>query len=293
MDQPLYAAIEAGGTKMVLGIGGVEGSVKRATVATRNPDETLRDLAAFFADAPPVSAIGVASFGPLDLDPASPEYGHILPSAKLAWAGVDLLGAARSMVGDVPGAIDTDVNGAALAEARAAASGDLAYVTVGTGIGVGLIVNGRAVHGAAHPEGGHMLVRRHPAHDGFAGICPFHHDCVEGLASGTAIRAAWGASLAELPADHVAWEVEADYLAQLCTAIILMTAPDHVVLGGGVMAQERLFAPVRDRTAHLLAGYGRRTDRASLEARITTPVSTEPPGLVGAYRLAAGAAAAA
>jgi fructokinase len=292
MNPPLYAAIEAGGTKMVLGIGSAEGSIRQKIVPTRGPDETLGDIAAFFADAPHVAGIGVASFGPLDLDPASPEYGHILPSAKQAWAGVDLLGAARKMVGGVPGAIDTDVNGAALAEARAAGCRDLAYVTVGTGIGVGLIVNGAAVHGAAHPEGGHLLLRRHPAHDGFAGICPFHHDCVEGLASGTAIRAAWGASLGELPADHVAWEVEAHYLAQLCAAIVLMTAPERIVLGGGVMGQTRMFAPVRDHAASLLAGYGRGTDRARFDSRIVPPVCREPSGLVGAYLLAAGAAAA-
>jgi len=289
MTGPLFAAIEAGGTKMVLGIGSADGSIKQATVPTRGPDETLADMASFFAASPPVAAIGVASFGPLDLDPASPGFGRILPSAKTAWVGVDLLGAARAMVGGVPGAIDTDVNGAALAEARAAGCRDLAYVTVGTGIGVGLVVNGGPVHGAAHPEGGHVLLRRHPAHDGFAGICPMHHDCIEGLASGPAIKAAWGASLGELALDHVAWEVEADYLAQLCAAIILMTAPERIVLGGGVMGQARLLGPIRDRAAALLAGYGRGTDRARLDSRIVPPISREPPGLVGAYLLAASA----
>jgi len=286
MHGPLYAAVEAGGTKMVLGIGTPDGSLKRATVPTRGPHETLADIAAFFAEAPKVEAVGVASFGPLDLDVGSPTYGYILPSAKQAWAGTDLLGAICGMFGGVAGAIDTDVNAAALAEARAATTGDLAYVTVGTGIGVGLVVNGKAVHGAAHPEGGHLRLRRHPAHDGFAGVCPFHHDCIEGLASGTAIRAAWGTSLGDLPADHPAWAVEADYLGQLSAAIILMTAPTRIILGGGVMGQDRLFAPVRDRAAELLAGYGRATDRAALETRIVAPVNVEPPGLVGAYLLA-------
>jgi len=292
MHGPLYAAVEAGGTKMVLGLGTPDGSIKRGVVPTRGPHETLADIAAFFDDAPKVEAVGIASFGPLDLDRHSSTYGHILPSAKEAWAGVDLLGAICGIFGGVAGAIDTDVNAAALAEARAAHTGDLAYVTIGTGIGVGLVVNDRCVHGAAHPEGGHLRLRRHPAHEGFAGVCPFHHDCVEGLASGTAIHAAWGKSLDQLPPDHVGWAIEADYIGQLSAAIILMTAPVKVILGGGVMAQERLFAPVRDRAADLLAGYGRGTDRQALETRIAAPVSVEPPGLVGAYLLAAGVCAA-
>lgn len=286
----LLAAIEAGGTKMVLGIGTAEGSLASTAVPTREPEETISAIAAFFDEAAAkygaVEAVGIASFGPLDLERTSSTFGHIMPTSKLAWSGVDLLGRVRAALGGVPGTIDTDVNAAALAEARFLPGGDLAYVTIGTGIGVGLVINGKPVHGAAHPEGGHILVRRHPAHDGFPGICPFHQDCLEGLASGPAVIAAWGGSLADLPADHVAWNAEADYLAQLAVTLILSVCPARIVFGGGVMQQQRLLGAVRDRAAVLLGGYLQGADRAALETRIVAPQSVEPPGLIGAYLLA-------
>lgn len=290
---PLIAGIEGGGTKMVLGLGTARGgTIAGTSVPTRDPDTTLAAIGGFFAEAGrgrEIAAVGIASFGPLDLDPASPTHGFVLPSAKVAWSNVDLLGRVRALLGGVRGAIDTDVNGAALAEAAlgagTAAGGDLAYVTVGTGIGVGLVVNGRPVHGASHPEAGHVLLRRHPAHDGFAGICPFHADCVEGLASGPAIAAAWGAGLADLPPDHAAWAAEADYLGQLAAMLILTVSPRTIVFGGGVMKQQALFGPLRDRAARLLGGYGRGTDRPALETRIVPPACSEPPGLLGAYLL--------
>jgi fructokinase len=298
MTTKLIAGIEAGGTKMVLGLGTAEGgSIVTASVPTHDPEATMPEIAAFFekeGKGREIEAVGIASFGPLDLDPASPTHGYILPASKVAWSNFDMLGRIRAILGGVPGAIDTDVNAAALAEAHLGAgggTGDLAYVTVGTGIGVGLVVNGAMVHGASHPEAGHIKVRRHPAHADFEGICPFHHDCVEGLASGPAIKAAWGASLDQLPADHVAWEAEADYCAQIAALLILTTSPTKVVFGGGVMKQPALFGPLRDRTAALLAGYGRGTDRAALEARIVAPACREAPGLIGAYLLGAQAKA--
>jgi fructokinase len=194
-----------------------------------------------------------------------------------------ILGAALG----VPVAIDTDVNAAAVAEAWLRGSGSLAYVTVGTGIGVGLAIDGRPVHGLGHPEGGHLLPRRHPAQGGFAGICPYHGDCLEGLASGPAIAAAWGAGLDVLPADHPAWEVQADLIAQLCATLILTVAPGQIVLGGGVMQQARLLPMIRRRAEALLAGYCAEWATAAVfDDRIVPPVSIEPPGLVGAYLLA-------
>jgi fructokinase len=286
-EAPLIAAVEAGGTKMVLGLGtAAGGSIVTASVPTHDPAATMPEIADFFSRE--TKGREVASFGPLDLDPRSPTHGYILPASKVAWSNFDMLGSIRSILGGVPGMIDTDVNAAALAEARMGAgegTGDLAYVTVGTGIGVGFVVNGMMVHGASHPEAGHVKPRRHPAHDHFAGVCPFHHDCFEGLASGPAIIAAWGASLADLPHDHVAWEVQADYCAQIAAMLILTVSPVKVVFGGGVMKQEALFGPLRDRTAGLLAGYGRDTDRASLETRIVPPGCKEAPGLIGAYLL--------
>ena len=289
----LFAAIEAGGTKMVCGVGNAEtGSRETARIATGDVAGTVRAILGFLAGASTrhgaLAGIGVASFGPLDLDPASPGYGCITTTPKPGWQGADLPAALNDALG-LPVAIDTDVNAAALAEARlGAARGrrSVAYVTVGTGIGVGLVIDGRMVHGRGHPEAGHLLPRRHPGHGAFAGICPYHGDCLEGLASGKAIAAAWGGSLAELPADHAAWAIEADYLGQLCATLILSVAPEHIVLGGGVMAQPRLFGPVQAETERRLAGYAALWDKTALATRITPPGCAEPPGLTGAYLLA-------
>jgi fructokinase len=292
---PPYGAIEAGGTKMVCGIGNAtDGSRETIRIETRDVETTAQEIIAFFEGARErygaIAAIGIASFGPLDLDPDSPGFGRITTTPKPGWQGADLPAALAGALA-VPIAIDTDVNAAALAEARLGAArgcSSVAYVTVGTGIGVGLVIDGRMVHGLGHPEAGHLLPRRHPDHGAFAGTCPFHGDCLEGLASGTAIAAAWGTPLSELAADHPAWRIEADYLGQLCATLILTVAPEHIVLGGGVMAQERLFAMARAETARRLAGYAARWDEAVLAERITPPGCTEPPGLVGAYLLAEG-----
>ena len=286
----LFAGIEAGGTKFVVGVGSAQaGSIATARIETRDPDTTFAEVGRFFADHAPAegyAAAGIASFGPVDLDPASPTYGHILSTPKAGWQGADLVGRLGAMLGTRV-AIDTDVNAAAIAEAHArGGSGDLAYATIGTGIGVGLVTNGQPVHGAGHPEMGHILVRRHRDHGDFAGICPFHGDCLEGLASGAAIRAAWEQGLDTLPHDHPAWRIESDYLAQLCVTLILTVAPTTIVLGGGVMGQPALLPLIRRRTADLLAGYVAHGDAAALDRRIVPPVSIEPPGLIGAYRLA-------
>lgn len=292
MVQPLLGAIEAGGTKFVCGIGSVKGgSIETAVIPTRDPDSTFADVDAFFRRAGrhgDLAAVGIASFGSLDLDPGSACYGRIVRTPKPGWDGADLLGRVRAMTG-VPTAIDTDVNAAALAEARAAGPdiSSLAYATVGTGIGVGIVVDGNALHGAAHPEAGHILPRRHPAHDGFAGVCSFHGDCLEGLASGVAIRAAWGAAPSALPADHVFWDVQAYYLAQLCMTLFLTVAPQRIVMGGGVMSHRALFAPIHAHTARLLAGYWPvAVSPDQMAERIVPPSCVEPPGLIGAYLLA-------
>lgn len=288
----LYGAIEAGGTKFVCGIGNSRsGSRETAVIATRDPQATFKDVREFFLDVAgrdEIAAVGVASFGPIDLDLRSPYFGKILATPKPDWRDADMCGHIRAIL-DVPIAIDTDVNAAALAEADAIGPeiSQLAYVTVGTGIGIGLVSSGLPVHGLGHPEAGHIIPRRHPLHAAFPGICPFHGDCLEGLASGPAISAAWGASASQLPPDHIFWEVEADYLAQLCTTLFLTVAPMRIVLGGGVMKQERLFPMIQARTAQLLAGYfsGAKT-AADMTERIVPPACSEASGLVGAYLLA-------
>ncbi|WP_174274062.1 ROK family protein [Sphingomonas bacterium] len=289
----LYAGIEAGGTKFLLGVGSArEGSRVTRRIPTRDPDATFAEARAFFAEhAPPggYAGAGIASFGPVDLDRGSPSYGRVLKTPKIAWRDADLLAPMRAIF---PGAIglDTDVNAAALAEATLGAGhgrgSDLAYVTVGTGIGVGIVIAGAPLHGTLHPEAGHIFVRRHAALGDFAGVCPTHGDCLEGIASGGAIAARWGAGLDALPADHPAWAVEAEHIAQLCANLLLTLSPGTIVLGGGVMTQQALFAPIRARTAALIGGYVRDAHEAALQQRIAAPACREAPGLIGAYLLA-------
>ena len=255
---PVFGAIEGGGTKFVLATGRKASQIdERHEIPTRSPAETLAEAAAWFSDRPPVSAIGIACFGPVELDPASPAWGQITNTPKAAWANCDIAGFFARELG-VPVGFDTDVNGAALAEARWGAGqrhSSLAYITVGTGIGGGLVLDGKPVHGAAHPEMGHIFPRRRDLVNDFAGVCPHHGDCLEGLASGPAIKARWGASLSELPLDHPAHDLVAGYLAQLCYSVQAMTACEVIVLGGGVAKTPGLIERVRLQVAELDRGY--------------------------------------
>lgn len=231
-----YAGVELGGTKCVVLLAqGPDEVLARETVPTTTPGETLAAIAAILGGWQ-FDALGIASFGPVDLDPRSPAYGRITSTPKPGWAGADVLGRLRS--DDVPAAFDTDVNGAALAEMRWGSGqgfDDFAYVTVGTGVGVGLIANGLPMRGFAHCELGHIRVARLPGDD-FAGSCPFHGDCVEGLAAGPALIARVGAErVRSLPADDPAWQSVAWALAQLCHAIVCAAAPRAIAIGGGVI----------------------------------------------------------
>jgi fructokinase len=287
--RPMLGAVEGGGTKFVCAVGrGVDAIVAEATVRVTSPDETLGRVLEFFARAPAVDAFGIASFGPLELDAGSPDFGRLLPTPKRGWSGADLLGAFRERFRG-PVAIDTDVNGAALAELEAAAGAvhSLAYVTVGTGVGGGLVVDGRAVHGLLHPEMGHVPVRRAADDHDFVGVCPFHGDCVEGLASGPAVVRRWGAPLAALPDGHAAFDRLGDYLGQLCATIALVTSAQRIVFGGGVMSDGRLLPFVR-RAAHArLAGYLRPERLGTLDEYVVAPTLGSRAGLAGAFLLAA------
>lgn len=294
----LLAAIEAGGTKFVCGVGNAEtGSLETATIPTRDPDSTFADVEAYFRSATerfgPLHGIGIGSFGPIDLDPASHGYGRILRTPKPYWEQCNLIARAQRIAA-VPIGLDTDVNSAALAEAAAVGPdiSTLAYVTVGTGIGVGIVANGKPLQGLGHPEAGHGFPRRHEAHKNFPGICPFHGDCYEGLASGTAIESAWVVTPSHFPEDHPFWDVESHYLAQLCASLFVTVAPERIVLGGGVMKQQRLFPLIRRKALDLLAGYvAALPDMEAMESRIVPPLCDEPSGLIGSYILAANAVA--
>ena len=279
----MIGGIEAGGTKFVLAVGESPDSIAAThTIPTRNPDETVAEALAWFATHPSLTALGLATFGPVGLDRERADYGHILATPKPGWSGFDLAGALADGL-RVPIMVETDVNAAALAEARADGSvGSLAYMTVGTGIGVGLVVDGLCVHGAAHPEMGHYYPRRPADDDAFGGVCPFHGDCLEGLASGPAIMARWGATLSDLPDDHPAHERIAFYLAQACHTLFATTSMETVVVGGGVLDTPGLRDRIVRICAELDAGYlpgGKRH-------RVTAPALGHRSGITGALHLA-------
>lgn len=277
-----YGAIEAGGTKFLVAVGGdplrLEGVERIET--SNEPQETMAAVIEYFRRAGRLDAVGVATFGPVDF-----ASGRITTTPKLAWRDFPLRGVLEQELG-VPVGFDTDVNGAALAEARCGAGRgieDLVYFTVGTGIGGGALAGGRLVHGLMHSEMGHLLVRRAPDEvPGFAGVCPYHGDCLEGMASGPAIEARWGHKGESLPANHPAWRVEADYLAQACINVACVLSPRVIVLGGGVMEQPQLLGMIRGRVAEFANGY-------FPLPRIERP-ALEHPGLSGALILAGEAA---
>jgi fructokinase len=293
----MVGGIETGGTKVVCVIGtGPDDLRAEVRVPTTTPGETLGRVVAFFleqATRAPLGALGVASFGPLDLDPRSPTFGFITTTPKPGWRGVDLVGPLRTALG-VPVALDTDVNAAALAEQQWGAGrglGTLVYVTVGTGIGGGAVIDGRPLHGLLHPEMGHARVPHDRARDPFAGICPAHGDCWEGLATAPAITARWGRAPETLPDEHPAWALEAHYLALGLTNIVLTLSPERVVLGGGVMGRTHLYAGVRTGVSELLAGYlASPALTGSLESYIVPPSLGERAGVLGAIALAQAAA---
>ncbi|WP_336774688.1 ROK family protein [Paenibacillus sp. MMO-58] len=280
-------AIEAGGTKFVCGIGNEHGEIKeRISLPTEHPDSTLREVLNYFRDKQ-VEAIGIGTFGPIDIDPASPTYGFVTTTPKPGWSGYDFLGTMKREL-PVPYGWDTDVNAAAFGEAKWGAAKGLnsaLYYTVGTGIGVGVYTEGKLVHGLLHPEGGHVLTRRHPE-DTFAGFCPYHGDCLEGMAAGPAIGQRWGVKADELTKDHPAWQMEAFYLGQAISSAILLLSPKKVILGGGVMHQEQLFPLIRAEVQKNLNGYASHEAlREGIDSYIVPPGLGDNAGLCGSVAL--------
>jgi fructokinase len=237
----------------------------------------------------PVAAVGIASFGPVDLDPRSPTFGFITTTPKPGWAHTDVAGPFRAALG-VPVAFDTDVNGAALAEhmwGAARAIDPVVYVTVGTGIGGGGVVHGRLLHGLLHPEMGHLRIPHDRAADPFPGVCPYHGDCLDGLASGRALAGRWGAPAETLPPGHRAWELEAEYLALGLVSIIGVLSPRRIVVGGGVLAHGALLPRIRRRVVALLAGYiDVRQVVSDVDTYIVPPALGGDAGVLGALALA-------
>src|SRR5579862_229342 len=254
----LYGGVETGGTWCVCALArGPREIVAEDQFPTRDPASTLEQIIGFFAAQPEAAAIGIGSFGPVDLDVSSPTWGYVTTTPKPGWQHAAVGSVVRDRLG-VPVAFDTDVNAAAVAEARWGAgegADTVCYLTVGTGIGAGLIAGGHPWHGLVHPEAGHMRVPHDRERDPFAGSCPMHGDCWEGLAAGSAMAARWGEPPERLGDDHPAWPLEAEYLALGIVNLILTVSPERVVLGGGVLEHPRLLDMVRRRVPELIAGY--------------------------------------
>jgi len=279
-----YGSIEAGGTKFVCAVGdGDFNVIERVSFPTTTPAETLEKVFKFF-DQYDLASIGIGSFGPIDVNPKSKTYGYIMLTPKLAWQRFDFLKAVQDQY-QIPVAWTTDVNAAAFGEQRLGAAQGVdscLYLTVGTGIGGGIIVDGKLLSGLSHPETGHILMRRHPEDD-FEGSCPFHNDCLEGLAAGPAIEKRFNIAADQLDKEHVAWKFEAFYLAQAVVNYILIVSPEKVILGGGVMNQAHLFPMIRAEVKRLMNGY---VDLPDLNEFIVTPVLGNNAATMGCLMLA-------
>ncbi len=282
----LLGGVEAGGTKMVCAVAYEPGEVlEEQKFPTTQPEETLVRVKEFLENAAikhgELAAIGYGTFGPASVTPSSKDYGKVLATPKSEWEGADVIGFLSNAFPRVGIGFDTDVNAAALGEGFAGAAVGLSnyvYVTVGTGIGGGVVIGGQPLHGSPHPETGHMRV---PLLDDFSGVCPFHGDCLEGLASGTAIGERWGVPAQELGREHEAWDLEAGYLAAMVQNYVACYAPERIILGGGVMEQPFLLEQIRQKYTELVGGYW--TENSEL---LVSPALGNQAGITGALLLA-------
>jgi len=291
----VFGAIEAGGSKFVCGFGSGPADLITTQIPTTTPSETLQSAIAFFRQevGAQLKAVGIASFGPVDPHPGSSTYGYITCTPKLGWRGTDLAGTIGRAL-HVPVGFDTDVNGAALAEARWGAARGLAdfiYLTVGTGIGGGAMMNGALLHGLLHPEMGHLRIPHDRSRDPFAGVCPFHGDCLEGLACGPAVRERWRIAPRDLPPEHPAWALEAEYLALGLHNLVCTLSPRRIVIGGGVLHQPCLLPMVRGELSRLLSGYIEAVEIVEeIDCFVVPPELGDRAGVLGALVLAEQAA---
>ena len=291
---PLFGAIETGGTKCNLMIARSPGEILEETrIPTSTPEETITRAVEFFrpwAEKGELAALGVGAFGPIDLDPYSATCGYILPTPKPGWSMTDLIGTLQRAL-NIPVAFETDVNAAAFGEHTWVEENNeldpFVYITVGTGVGVGTFVNGHLLHGMLHSEAGHLFLPKDPVRDPFEGICPFHKNCLEGLASGPAMQKRWGMPAEALPDDHPAWQLEAEYLAYGIANLIFTLSPRRIVLGGGVMQRAGLLQKVRERVTFNLNGYFQSPlIMDHMDSYIVAPALGSRSGMLGAIALA-------
>lgn len=281
------AAIEAGGTKFICGIGNENGEIfEKISIPTTIPEETMKKVIEYFKGKE-FEVMGVACFGPIDPVKSSKTYGYISKTPKPNWTDYDIIGELKKNF-NVPMEFDTDVNGAALGESLWGAGKGLSsvmYITVGTGIGAGAVINGRMLQGLTHPEMGHIFVKRNE-NDKFKGRCPFHSDCLEGLASGPAIEDRWGEKGYNLEDKNEVWELETYYLAQALINYILILSPQRIIMGGGVMKQKQMFPLIRKNVKEFLNGYVHKKEiLEDIDNYIVYPELEENAGLMGSLAL--------
>jgi fructokinase len=291
-----YGGIEAGGTKFVCAVGSNPDNLHKKTFDTTNVEETLTRAVEFFKGQNAkrhISAVGIGSFGPIDLRRGSATYGFITSTPKEGWANTDIVGRIKALL-DVPVGFDTDANAAALGEHHWGAGRELSsfiYLTIGTGIGGGGIINSKLLHGLAHPEMGHICIPQH-VEDTYLGRCPFHnkqrsYNCFEGLASGPAMEERWGQSPQSLSNDHKAWDLEAYYISLALVTYIFTLSPQRIIIGGGVMKQERLITLIQENVNKMLNNYVQSTEiTESIRDYIVLPKQGDNAGVLGAIELA-------
>ena len=287
MERNLYGGIELGGTKMVLAVSDDDGTLfDRVSIPTTTPEETLSRLHDYFSDKK-ILSLGIASFGPVDLNKNSDTYGYITSTPKVLWQNTDVLGYFKDL--NVPLGFDTDVNGACLGEVRYGAGKGLSnviYGTIGTGVGFGIYLNNQLLHGLSHPETGHMLLRKHEIDKDFHGPCPFHDNCLETLASGPSIEKRWHKSARELYDNKQVWDLEAYYISEALVNCILCYSPERIILGGGVMHNEELVKLIRIKVLEKLNNYIKKEEITEhIDEYIVLPGLNDNAGIVGAIEL--------
>ena len=279
-------ALEAGGTKMVCAIGDETGKIfEQISLPTKTPEETVPAMIDYFKKAN-VEALGIGCFGPIDPDKSSETYGYITSTPKLAWANYDIVGEFEKALG-IPVGFDTDVNGSVLGEAtfgQAKGKNSVIYVTIGTGVGVGVYIEGKLLHGMLHPEAGHVMVRRREG-DTYEGKCPYHKACLEGMAAGPAVEERWGEKGINLKDREEVWDLEAYYIAQALAGYVLTLSPQMIILGGGIMHQEQLFPMIRNYVTEMLNGYIQTKEIKDMEHYIVPASLNDDQGIMGALEL--------
>ena len=280
-------ALEAGGTKMVCAIGDETGKIEeRISIPTKTPQETIPLLIDFYQKRG-IDALGIGCFGPLELNPQSEKYGYITTTTKEAWRNFDFLGSMKRAL-KCPVGFDTDVNGSVLGEVtfgQAKGKSCVLYLTIGTGVGAGIYIEGKLLHGMLHPEAGHVLITKRKS-DTYKGKCPYHKNCLEGLAAGPAIEGRFGKKAAELADVKEVWDLEADYIAQALTGYILTLSPEMLILGGGVMHQEQLFPLIRQKVTEYLGGYVNTEELKDMDHYIVPASLNDDQGIMGCLELA-------